>query len=90
MLDCVIRNGLVVDGTGMPGRVADVGILDGRISAIGRLDGVTAKRVVDAEGHVVAPGIVDAHTHYDPQITWDPVCDTAALHGVTTDRKSVV
>ncbi len=84
MLDCVIRNGLVVDGTGMPGRIADVGIVDGRISAIGRLGGVTAKQVVNAEGHVVAPGIVDAHTHYDPQITWDPLCDTAALHGVTT------
>jgi N-acyl-D-amino-acid deacylase len=84
MFDLLIRGGLVVDGTGLPGRPADVGITDGTITAIGRLRGAATQETIDADGLVVAPGIVDAHTHYDPQITWDPLCDTSALHGVTT------
>jgi N-acyl-D-aspartate/D-glutamate deacylase len=84
MYDIVIRNGLVVDGTGSPGVVADVAVERGRIVAIGELATAEAIRTIDATGMVVAPGIVDAHTHYDPQLTWDPLCDTAALHGVTT------
>jgi N-acyl-D-aspartate/D-glutamate deacylase len=84
MYDLLIRRGLVVDGTGVPGRIADVGIEGGRVAAIGNLGGESAHRVIDAEGLVVAPGIVDAHTHYDPQITWDGLCDTSSLHGVTT------
>jgi N-acyl-D-aspartate/D-glutamate deacylase len=84
MYDLLITGGLVVDGTGVPGRLADVGITDGRIAAIGRLRGSATRQTIDADGLVVAPGIVDAHTHYDPQITWDPLCDTSALHGVTT------
>jgi N-acyl-D-aspartate/D-glutamate deacylase len=84
MYDLLITGGLVVDGTGVPGRPADVGITDGRVEAIGRLRGSAARQTIDADGLVVAPGIVDAHTHYDPQITWDPLCDTSALHGVTT------
>ncbi|MDQ6695876.1 MAG: amidohydrolase family protein [Actinomycetota bacterium] len=84
MFDLLIRGGLVVDGTGLPGRTADVGITEGRITAVGRLAGASAQDVIDADGLVVAPGIVDIHTHYDPQLTWDPLCDTSALHGVTT------
>ena len=84
MFDLLIRGGLVVDGTGLPGKIADVGITDGRVAAIGRLADAEATEVIDAEGLVVAPGIVDIHTHYDPQLTWDPLCDTSALHGVTT------
>jgi N-acyl-D-amino-acid deacylase len=84
MFDLLIRGGLVVDGTGLPGRPADIGITDGIITAIGRFPGAAAQQTIDATGLVVAPGIVDAHTHYDPQITWDPLCDTSALHGVTT------
>jgi len=84
MYDLLIRRGLVVDGTGVPGRIADVGVEGGRVTAIGNLSGELAHRVIDAEGLVVAPGIVDAHTHYDPQITWDGLCDTSSLHGVTT------
>ena len=84
MYDLLITGGLVVDGTGVPGRHADVAVADGRVVAVGRLAGASAARTIDADGLVVAPGVVDAHTHYDPQITWDPLCDTAALHGVTT------
>jgi N-acyl-D-amino-acid deacylase len=84
MFDLLIRGGLVVDGTGLPGRPADIGVTNGVITAIGRFPGAAAKQTIDATGLVVAPGIVDAHTHYDPQITWDPLCDTSALHGVTT------
>lgn len=83
MYDLLIRGGLVVDGTGVPGRIADVAVSDGRIALIGRADD-EARTTIDADGLVVAPGIVDAHTHYDPQLTWDPTCDTASLHGVTT------
>ncbi len=84
MYDIVIRNGLLIDGTGKPGVMADIAVENGHIAAIGNLDGAEASRIIDATGMVVAPGIVDAHTHYDPQLTWDPLCDTAALHGVTT------
>ncbi len=84
MYDLLIRGGLVVDGTGLPGRPADVGITGGKVAAIGRLAGSAAAQTIDADGLVVAPGIVDAHTHYDPQLTWDTTCDTSALHGVTT------
>lgn len=84
MFDLLIRGGLVVDGTGVPGRVADVAVADGRVAGIGRFPGQQAQRTIDATGLVVAPGIVDAHTHYDPQITWDGLCDTSSLHGVTT------
>jgi N-acyl-D-aspartate/D-glutamate deacylase len=83
MLDLILRNGLVVDGTGAPARRADVGVRDGRITAIGAIDD-SASRVVDCDGLVVSPGFVDPHTHYDPQIMWDPAVTPSSLHGVTT------
>lgn len=82
--DLIIRNGFVVDGTGLTRRRVDVGIKDGRIARLARLDGVRAHEEIDAQGKIVAPGIVDAHTHYDPQITFDPYATTSCFHGVTT------
>lgn len=81
--DLVIRGGTVVDGTGLPRRRADVGVRDGRIVAVGFVPG-DAARELDATGLVVAPGIVDPHTHYDPQLTFEPYGTSSCFHGVTT------
>ena len=82
--DLVVRNGMVVDGTGLPRRRVDVGIRDGRVARLAHLDDATADDEIDAGGMIVAPGIVDVHTHYDPQITFDPYATMSCLHGVTT------
>jgi N-acyl-D-aspartate/D-glutamate deacylase len=81
--DLIIRNGTVIDGSGMPRYQADVGIAAGRIASIGRLRD-SAREVIDAEGHVVAPGIIDAHTHMDAQVFWDPLGTCSCWHGITT------
>jgi len=83
MHDVVIRGGTVVDGTGAPPRVADVAITDGLITEVGSVDGST-RRELDADGLLVTPGIVDIHTHFDGQITWDPLLTPSCWHGVTT------
>ncbi|MFH8898443.1 amidohydrolase family protein [Streptomyces coeruleorubidus] len=83
MLDHVIKGATVVDGTGGPGRVADVGIQDGRIAVIGEV-AQEARTSEDAHGLVLAPGFVDPHTHYDAQLFWDPYATPSLNHGVTT------
>jgi len=81
--DVVIRNGTVIDGTGMAPYPADVGIAGGRIATIGRIRGRGATEI-DAEGHVVTPGFIDGHTHLDAQVFWDELGANSCWHGVTT------
>lgn len=83
MYDIIIRNGTIVDGSGMPRFRADVGIAGGKIAAIGRLH-ENARETIDADGHVVSPGIIDAHTHMDAQVFWDPIGTCSCWHGITS------
>ena len=83
MADFVIRNTLIVDGTGNPGFHGSVAVEGGQIVEVGAVT-VSASVSVDAEGLVLAPGIIDSHTHFDAQITWDPMVSPSIAHGVTT------
>jgi len=82
-MDLVIRNARVVDGTGAASFAADVALKDGVIASIGKFTG-SATREIDAKGHALAPGFIDIHTHYDPQICWDRLATPSIEHGVTT------
>src|SRR4249920_1188809 len=81
--DLLIRNGLIVDGSGMPAFRGDVGIKNGKIAEIGKLSS-PAKKTIDADGRAVSPGFIDNHCHYDAQVTWDPLCTFSPEHGATS------
>ncbi|MCR9194506.1 MAG: amidohydrolase family protein, partial [Hyphomonas sp.] len=83
MHDLVIRGGFVVDGSGTPGRDADIAIDDGRIVQVGDVSGAGIEEI-DAKGKLVTPGFVDIHTHYDGQVTWGDALSPSSNHGVTT------
>src|SRR6266699_1332826 len=75
--DLLIKNGRIVDGSGMPAFNGDVGVKDGKIAD-------AAGQTVDAGGQVIAPGFIDNHCHYDAQVTWDPLCSFSCDHGATS------
>ncbi len=83
MLDLVLKGGTVVDGSGGPSFIADVGVRDGRIIELGEVS-ERAAEVIDADGALITPGWVDVHTHYDGQVTWDDALEPSATNGVTT------
>ena len=82
-LDLLVRGAEVVDGSGAPRFRADVGVAGGRIAEIGRIR-APAKRVVDGDGLILAPGFIDGHTHMDAQVAWDPLGSCSCWHGVTS------
>ena len=82
--DLIIKNGMVVDGSGRARYRDDLGVKDGKVVKIGRFNGERSDAVIDAEGHVVAPGFVDGHTHMDAQVFWDELGSCSCYHGVTT------
>jgi N-acyl-D-amino-acid deacylase len=81
--DLLITNAKICDGTGIPSFSGNVAISQGKIAALGKFEG-TAKLQIDAAGQVVAPGFIDPHTHYDAQVSWDPLLTSACWHGITT------
>jgi len=82
--DLLIKNGLLIDGTGAPARRADVGISNGMIVSVEKRIQEKAKRTIDASDLAVAPGFIDPHTHYDAQICWDGALTPSSWHGVTS------
>ena len=82
-LSLVVRNARIVDGSGLPGFHGDVGVKGDRIVAVGEVRAKGAMEI-DADGKVLAPGFIDIHTHYDPQLCWDGMASPSPEHGVTT------
>jgi N-acyl-D-aspartate/D-glutamate deacylase len=83
MYDLIIRDAELCDGSGQPRQRGNIAIADGRIVGIGAVDGA-ARRTIDADGLIAAPGFIDVHTHYDCQVSWDPALTPSSWHGVTT------
>ena len=81
MTSFVIQNALIVDGTGKPGFLGSVAVEDDQIVEVGSITS-PGDVIIDAEGLVLAPGIIDSHTHFDAQITWDPMVSPSISHGV--------
>src|SRR5215510_10780639 len=81
--DLLVKNGRIIDGSGMPSFNGEAGVSRGKIVELGRLSGA-AKRIIDAEGMVIAPGFIDNHCHFDAQVTWDPLCTFSCYNGATT------
>jgi|TARA_B110000438_G_scaffold301184_1_gene355428 N-acyl-D-aspartate/D-glutamate deacylase len=84
MFDLIVRNGRIVDGTGVEPFYGDVAVTDGRIVEVGSSLGQNAKEIQNADGRLVTPGFVDVHTHYDGQVTWDTELRPSVAHGVTS------
>ena len=82
--DVIIKHGTIIDGRRTPRFKADIGITGGRIATIGRISDKAGTETIDADGLLVAPGVIDLHTHYDSQIYWDPWCAISGQHGVTS------
>jgi N-acyl-D-amino-acid deacylase len=85
VLDLLVRDALVVDGTGSPPFRGDVAVEEGRIAAVGDLDGARAERIIDADGRIVCPGFVDPHSHSDFTLLTVPTADSTVRQGVTTE-----
>ncbi|GIX49307.1 MAG: amidohydrolase [Candidatus Tectimicrobiota bacterium] len=84
MLDLVIEEARICDGTGRPSFIGTLGVRGDRIAYLGQERGLAAHRRLRAEGLVLAPGFIDPHTHYDAQVAWDPLLTCSPWHGVTT------
>ncbi|MBI3756645.1 MAG: amidohydrolase family protein [Deltaproteobacteria bacterium] len=84
MHDLLITNARIVDGTGGPSRYGDVAVQNGTIVSVGKGNGADAKKKINADGMVLAPGFIDPHTHYDAQVAWDPLITCSSWHGITT------
>jgi N-acyl-D-aspartate/D-glutamate deacylase len=82
-MDIALRNAILIDGSGEPGRAGDLGIADGRIVAVGQVEG-RARDEIDVGGAAIAPGFIDVHTHYDAQAFWDRMLSPSVFHGVTS------
>jgi len=83
MFDLIIRGAAICDGSGVARAAGDIAVVDDRIAAVGRVEG-SARREIDADGLIAAPGFVDVHTHYDCQVSWDPALTPSSWHGVTS------
>ena len=82
--DLVIKDGMIIDGTRLPRYRGDIGVKDGKIAKIGRIQTHQGTKTLDAEGHMVGPGFIDLHTHYDAQLFWDPYLTISGWHGITS------